>query len=85
MNIMVSSAIRTFLFVTIRISLKRSQNGEAQGETVEHEKLSSAADAMQSVVESFKGLTRHERPSDIKSAMSAASKYVSNPVYSILS
>jgi hypothetical protein len=65
--------------------LKRSQNGKAEGEAVEHEKLSSAADAMQSVVESFKSLTEHEMPSDIKSTMSVASKYVLNLVYSIIS
>jgi hypothetical protein len=60
--------------------LKGSQNKEAENEIVELENLSYATDAMQSIVESFKSLSLHETPSDMKSIMLTTSKYVSNLV-----
>jgi hypothetical protein len=71
----VNCFLHTSFFVDVRIALKRSQNGDAEVEAVELEKLSCVADAMQSVVKSFKSLTHHEMPSDIKSTVSAASMF----------
>lgn len=77
---MVTAAINTLFFVNIRNALKGSQKNEAENEIVDLENLSYTTDAMQSVVESFKSLSLHEMPSDMKSVMLTTSKYVSNLV-----
>lgn len=77
---MVTAAVNTLFFANIRNALKGSQNREAENEIVDLENLSYTTDAMQSVVESFKSLSLHEMPSDMKSVMLTTSKYVSNLV-----
>lgn len=75
-----TAAINTLFFVNIRNASKGSENREAENEIVDLENLSYTTDAMQSVVESFKRLSLHEMPSDMKSVMLTTSKYVSNLV-----
>jgi hypothetical protein len=72
--------VHSFFLVFVRSTLKGCETEEAQNETVEVEKLSYAADAMQSVAESFRNLARHEIASDFKSPVSGTSKCISYPV-----
>jgi hypothetical protein len=69
--------MHNFFLVIVRNTVKGCQTEEAQNETVEVEKLSYAADAMQSVAESFRNLTLHEITSDFKSTVSGTSKCIS--------
>ena len=73
-------AVHSFFSVIVRDTLKGCQTEEAQNETVEVEKLSYAADAMQSVAESFRNLTLHEITPDFKSTVSVTSKCLLYPV-----
>jgi hypothetical protein len=73
-------AVHSFFPVIVRNTWKGCGSEEAQNETVEVEKLSYAADAMQSVAESFKNLALHEITSDFKSPVSGTSKCISYPV-----
>lgn len=73
----ISIAMHNFFLVIVRNTVKGCQTEEAQNETVEVEKLSYAADAMQSVAESFRNLTLHEITSDFKSTVSGTSKCIS--------
>jgi len=73
-------AVHSFFSVIVRNTLKGCHTEEAQNKTVEVEKLSYAADAMQSVAESFKNLTLHEITSDFRSTVSGTSKYISYSV-----
>jgi len=72
--------VHSFFSVIVRNTLEGCQNEEAQNETVEVEKLSYAADAMQSVAESFRNLTLREVTSDSKSPVSDTSKCLLYPV-----
>jgi hypothetical protein len=76
-------AVNGFFLVIVRNTLKGCQ--EAQNETVEVEKLSYAADAMQSVAESFRNLTLREITSDFKSPVSGTSKCIPYPLILFLS
>jgi len=73
-------AVHSFFSVIVRNTLKECQTKEAQNETVEVEKLSYAADAMQSVAESFRNLTLREITSDFRSTVSGTSKCISYSV-----
>lgn len=69
-----------FFSVIVRNTLKGCQTEEAQNETVEVEKLSYAADAMQSVADSFRSLTLCEITSDPRATVSGSSKCITYPV-----
>ena len=73
-------AVHSFFSVIVRNTLKGCQTEEGQNETVEVEKLSYAADAMQSVAESFRNLTLREITSDFRPTVSGTSKCISYPV-----
>jgi hypothetical protein len=72
--------LHNFFLVIVRNTSKGNQTEEAQKETVDVEKLSYAADAMQSVAQSFRNLTLRDITSDFKSTVSGTSKFISNPV-----
>jgi hypothetical protein len=73
-------AVHNFFSVIVRNKLKGCQTEEAQNETVEVEKLSYAADAMQSVAESFRSLNLREKKSDLRATVSGTSKCITDPV-----
>ncbi|PNF13637.1 hypothetical protein B7P43_G17289 [Cryptotermes secundus] len=72
-SVLLSGKLRDILLSLHRNALKGSQNKEAENEIVDLENLSYTTDAMQSVVESFKSLSLHEMPSDMKSVMHTTS------------
>jgi hypothetical protein len=77
-------AVHSFFLVIVRNTLKGCETEDAQNETVGVEKLSYAADAMQSVAESFRNLALHEITSDFKSPVSGTSKCILYPIIAFL-